>query len=56
MKYTLYVKRDVLFEAHITAPTIEEAFEKAKDMTTEQLWDTPGDIIDDAHKITAVFE
>jgi hypothetical protein len=56
MKYTIHVKRDVLFEAQVSAKTIEEALEKAKALTVEQLWLTPGGIIDDEHKITAVFE
>ncbi len=56
MKYTIRVKRNVLFEACITALTIKEALEKAEAMSTEQLWLTPGEILDDEHKITAVFE
>ena len=54
--FTIYVKRDVLFEAKIKADTLKEALEKAQSSTTAQLWDTPGDIIDDNHIITAVFE
>ena len=55
-EYTVYVKRDVLFEARIKADSIDDALGKANGMTTPQLWDTPGDIIDDERTITAVFE
>ncbi len=55
-QYTVNVKRDVFFEARIEADTMREAFEKAEAMSTDELWNTPGDIIDDEHKITAVFE
>ena len=55
-EYTVHVKRDVLFEARIRANTMREAFEKVESMSTDALWDTPGDIIDDEHTITAVFE
>lgn len=55
-QYTIYVKRDVLFEAKIKADSIDEALGLANGMGSENLWDTPGEIIDDSHVITAVFE
>jgi len=55
-EYTIFVKRDVLFEAKIKADTIDEALGLANDMDAEALWKTPGDILDDERKITAVFE
>jgi hypothetical protein len=55
-EYIVYVKRDVLFEAKIKADTIDEALGLANGMDAEDLWKTPGDIIDDARVITAVFE
>ncbi len=55
-KYTVHVKRDVLFEAKISAGTIDEALGLANGMTAAQLWKTPGEVIDDERMITAVFE
>jgi hypothetical protein len=55
-EYTVHVKRDVLFEAKVKADTVEGALELAKSMSIEALWKTPGDVIDDTHRITAVFE
>jgi hypothetical protein len=55
-EYTIFIKRDVLFEATVKADTIDEALGLANGMTTEELWDTPGDIQEDSHVITAVFE
>lgn len=54
--FTVNVQRDVLFEACIEAPTFKEATEKALTMTTEALWDSSGAVLDDSHKITAIFE
>ena len=54
-EFTVNVQRDVLFEARVQADTIKEALDKAVAMSTEQLWATPGDILDDEHEITAVF-
>lgn len=55
-EFVIYVNRDVLFEAKIKANPIREALETAEGMSTDKLWETPGDIIDDGHTITAVFE
>jgi len=55
-KFTVYVQRDVFFEATVRAESLQEALEKAESMMTTELWDTPGDIMTDEHKITAVFE
>ena len=55
-EFTIHVKRDVLFEAKIKAESIDEALGFANGMGTEKLWLAPGEIIDDAHVITAVFE
>lgn len=55
-KYTLHVKRDVLFEAEIKAESIEQALEKARVKGSDGLWSVPGEIIDDEYRITAVFE
>ncbi len=55
-EYTIYVKRDVLFEAKIKADSIDEALGLANGMTAAQLWKIPGEIIDDERTITAVFE
>jgi len=55
-EYTIFVKRDVLFEAKIKADTIDEALGLANRMDAQDLWKTPGDILDDERKITAVFE
>lgn len=53
--FTVNVQRDVLFEARIEAPTFKEALNRVLTMTTEELWDTPGSVLDDNHKITAIF-
>jgi hypothetical protein len=55
-EYTIFVKRDVLFEAKLKADTLEEALGLANTMDAADLWDALGDILDDKREITAVFE
>jgi hypothetical protein len=55
-EYTIHVKRDVLFEAKIKAASIDEAFGFVKGMSAADLWDSPGEVIDDSHAVVAVFE
>jgi hypothetical protein len=55
-KFTVHYKVDSIREAYIPADDITEALEKAKTMNLAQLDAAPGDIIDEEHRITAVFE
>ena len=54
--FDVWVKRDHLFTAKIKADSLEQALEKAKAMSIEQLVDAPGETIDSDHKLTAVME
>lgn len=55
-KFTVYYKVDAVYEGTVPANSLEEALQKAKSMSKEELDKTPGDVIDEEIKITAVFE
>ena len=55
-KFTVHYHVDAVYEATISAESIEEALQKAKGMTSAQLHATPGDVLDEEVRITAVFE
>ncbi len=54
--FDVWVRRDHSFTAKIEAENLEQAIERAKGMTIEQLMDVPGETVDSEHRFTAVLE
>ena len=54
-RFTIHVKADLLYEARIEADSLKEALEIADGMGHDELWKTPGAIIDSEREITGVF-
>ena len=55
-KFTIHYHVDAVYEAQIPANSLEEALQMAKGMSNAQLHATPGGVLDEEVRITAVFE
>jgi len=55
-KFTIHYHVDGVYEATIPADSLSDALKKANEMTKEQLDATPGTVMDEQIRITAVFE
>ena len=55
-KFIIHYHLDGLYEARISADSLEEALQKAKGMNATQLNAATGQILDETVRITAVFE
>lgn len=54
--FMLNVTIDTFITAEIKAENIKEALEKAEQMSTQELWDAPGDKENEFHEIIGIFE
>jgi hypothetical protein len=54
--FQISVQIDTFITAEVKAENMNEAFEKVKDMSTQELWDAPGAKEDESHKIIGIFE
>jgi hypothetical protein len=55
-KFIVYYHVDGVYEARVTAESLEAALQQAKQMSKVQLDATPGDVLDETIRITGVFE
>ena len=54
--FTINVQVDSFVTVEIKAENIKEAFEKACEMSTQDVWNLPGTTEDESFKIIGVFE
>lgn len=55
-KFTIWYKVDGFYTAEVPAESLEEALEKARGMSQENLNALPGDVQDETVTITGVME
>lgn len=55
-KFIVHYHLDAVYDAQISANSLEEALQKAKSMSKKELDAAPGDVLDQTIRITAVFE